>query len=75
MLHALSLDGICVSAGSACSSHAKKVSRALTGFGLSPAEIECTIRVSFGKENTQDDVDRLAEALQKNVEKLVKIHH
>lgn len=75
MLHALSQDGICVSAGSACSSHAKKVSRALAGFGLSPAEIECTIRVSFGKQNTQADVERLVESLQNNVARLVKIHH
>lgn len=74
MLHALSQDGICVSAGSACSSHAKKVSRALTAFGLSPAAIECTIRISFGRQNTLADVDRLAKSLQKNIDSLVKIH-
>ncbi|MBQ9807041.1 MAG: cysteine desulfurase [Clostridia bacterium] len=74
MLHALSRDGICVSAGSACSSHAKKVSRALTAFGLSPAAIECTLRISFGRQNTLADVDRLAESLQENIDRLVKIH-
>jgi len=75
MLHALSQDGICVSAGSACSSHSKKISRALTGFGLSPAAIECTVRVSFGRQNTLTDVDRLVESLKHNIDRLVKIHH
>ena len=75
MLHALSADGICISAGSACSSHSKKVSRALTAFGLSPEAIECSIRISFGEQNTPDDVDALIASLQKNIEKLVKIHH
>ena len=75
MLHALSQDGICISAGSACSSHAKKVSRALTGFGLSPAETECTVRISFGKQNCPEDVEHLIASLQKNIETLVKIHH
>jgi len=75
MLHALSADGICVSAGSACSSHSKKVSRALSAFGLSPEAIECSIRISFGEQNTMKDVDALVASLQKNIEKLVKIHH
>lgn len=75
MLHALSADGICISAGSACSSHSKKVSRALSAFGLSPEAIECSIRISFGEQNTPDDVDALVASLQKNIEKLVKIHH
>lgn len=76
MLHALSEDGICVSAGSACSSHSKnKQSRALTAFGLSPADIECSIRISFGDQNTEEDVDRLVASLAANIDRLVKIHH
>ena len=74
MLHALSTRGICVSQGSACSTHAKKVSSALLAFGLSEAEAECSLRISFGRENTREDVDVLAEALATELERLVKIH-
>jgi len=75
MLHALSEDGICVSAGSACSSHARnRQSRALTAFGLSPEAIECSIRISFGEQNTTEDVDRLVQSLAANIDRLVKIH-
>ena len=40
MLHELSKSGICVSAGSACSSHSKSKSPALLAFGLSENEIK-----------------------------------
>ena len=74
MLHALSSYGICVSQGSACSAHAKKVSSALLAFGLPDTQAECSLRVSFGYENTREDVDALAEALKTEIERLVKIH-
>jgi len=74
MLHALSADGIFVSNGSACSSHSHDLSSALTAFGLKPDEIECSIRVSFGVQNTREDVDALVASLKTSIEKLVKIH-
>ena len=74
MIHALSESGICVSGGSACSTHAKKLSRALIAFGASEDETECALRVSFSHYNTTEDVDALVEALAVNVERLVKIH-
>ena len=74
MVHALSQSGICVSGGSACSTHSKKLSRSLLAFGATEAETECTLRISFSHYNTTEDVDALAEALAKNIEKLVKIH-
>ena len=75
MLHFLDSKGIAVSAGSACSSHAKAPSGTLLAFGLSPAEADCTLRVSFSLENTEADVDALVSALFEGVEKLVRIHH
>ena len=74
MVHALSQSGICVSGGSACSTHSKKLSRALLAFGATEAETECALRISFSHYNTTEDVDALAEALAVNIEKLVKIH-
>ena len=74
MVHALSQSGICVSGGSACSTHSKKLSRALLAFGATEAETECALRISFSHYNTTEDVDALVDALAVNIEKLVKIH-
>ena len=74
MLHALSAEGIYISNGSACSSHSHKVSSALTAFGLPASEAECSIRISFGVQNTRADVDALADALERAINRLVRIH-
>lgn len=73
-VHALSARGIYVSAGSACSSHAKSVSDALLAFGIGADEAECSLRVSFSRENTREDVDALIEALSDAIGHLVRIH-
>lgn len=72
MLHFLSEKGIFVSAGSACSSHAHEPSGTLLAFGLSPADADRTLRVSFGSQNTVDDIDRLADALRDGIGRLVR---
>ncbi len=56
------LAGISVSAGSACSSGSMKPSRVLEAMGLPPAIASCAIRVSFGPNTSEADVERfLAE--------------
>lgn len=74
VVHALSTDGIFVSAGSACSSHKKGVSAATLAYGLTPEMAECSLRISFSHDNTKEDVDALAQALEKALEHLVHIH-
>lgn len=73
LLHALSARGIFISNGSACSSHAASPSAALTAFGLSPAEIASTIRVSFCAENTEEEVCAFATVLGEETGRLVHI--
>ena len=73
MLNFLSAQGICVSSGSACSSHSVKVSPSLVAFGLSAHEADCSLRVSFSAQNTEDEVDDFAAALAKGIEGLVRI--
>ncbi len=73
MLNYLSAQGICVSSGSACSSHSVKISPSLSAFGLSAHEADCSLRVSFSAWNTEDEVDALCEALGKGMENLVRI--
>ncbi len=73
MLGFLSAKGICVSAGSACSSKNRRLSGSLLAFGLSPADADCTVRVSLSARNTEKEIDALAAALAEGCEKLVKI--
>ena len=73
MLNFLSGKGICVSAGSACSSHSRNISSALVGFGLCPEEADTTIRVSVGKYNTEEDIEAFCSALTEGISTLVRI--
>ena len=73
MLHFLSAKGICVSSGSACSSHSKKTSSALLAFGLDPKKADCTIRISFSRYNEKEEVDELVKALAEGLSTLVRI--
>lgn len=56
--------GICASAGSACSTSNPMPSHVLTAIGLQPEYINGTLRVSFGKDNTKEDVDYLINKLK-----------
>ncbi len=73
MLHALSADGIFVSSGSACSSHAKHPSDSLIAFGLTAREADCSLRISMSAYNTKSDIDALCASLQKGLDTLVRI--
>ena len=56
------LAGIAVSAGSACASGSMKASRVLAAMGVPPQIGACFVRVSFGPQTGEQDVDRfLAE--------------
>ena len=57
LLHTLEDRNIYVSAGSACSSHKRKPSATLSAMGMSNAQIENTVRISFSEENTFEEVD------------------
>ncbi len=59
----LDIDGICVSNGSACTSGAVEPSHVLAGIGLENNLAKSSIRVSFGKNNTEEDVHYFVEKL------------
>ena len=63
LLHTLEDRNIFVSAGSACSSHKRKPSATLSAMGMSNAQIENTVRISFSEENTFEEVDYCLEVL------------
>ena len=73
MLNYLSRAGICISAGSACSSHAKnKTSSALLAYGLSVEAADSTVRVSLSPSNTEAELTRAAETIAEGVRTLVR---
>ena len=73
MLNFLSAKGICVSAGSACSSHSSnRISSSLVGFGLTNDEADSTIRVSLGAYNTEEDIKTFGEILKEGIDMLIR---
>ncbi len=73
MLNFLSGRGICVSAGSACSTHGKGVSRPLHAFGLTDADADCSLRLSLSYTNTPDEADAVADAVSEGIATLARI--
>ena len=65
LLHRLDLMGISISTGSACDSVNTEISHVIKAIGVLPAYTEGTIRVSFGKENTEEDSVAVAKAILK----------
>ena len=59
----LDIEGICVSNGSACTSGAVEPSHVLNGIGMDEGLAKSSIRVSFGKQNTEEDVHYFVEKL------------
>ncbi len=57
VLHHLEESNIFVGLGSACSARSKDPSEILLGLGLSAQEARCSLRISFGPENSLEEVD------------------
>lgn len=65
--------GVCVSAGSACSSHSSVPSHALKAIGLSDEEARATIRISFSDYNTVQETHEAAKIVAECVSLLQNI--
>jgi cysteine desulfurase len=70
LLIGLDLQGVAVSTGSACSSGTLEPSPVVLALGCNEELARGSIRFSFGKDNTADDVDYVLEILPGIVEKL-----
>ncbi len=66
----LSMKGIAVSSGSACSSDDLQASYVMLEMGVPVEFAHGTIRFSFGKYNTKEEVDYTLDAVVETVEKL-----
>lgn len=63
LMHLLDLKGICVSTSSACNSGNGKPSHVLLALGLTEKQAKSTIRISYGRYNTMDDVNAIVPAI------------
>ena len=70
ILFSLDLAGIAVSSGSACSSGSLEPSHVLLALGLPEGLAHGSIRFSFGKHNTIEEVDYAVDVLKQAVERL-----
>lgn len=70
ILFSLDLAGICVSSGSACSSGSLEPSHVLLSLGLPEELAHGSIRFSFGKHNTIEEVDYAVDTIKMAVSRL-----
>jgi cysteine desulfurase len=61
--------GIVISIGSACMTSSDKASHVLSAIGAPPVVKRGVIRISFGDENTNGDVDKLVDGLINGIKK------
>lgn len=72
LLFSLDLKGFCASLGSACASGSVTPSHVLLEMGMSELEAKSSIRFSFGRFNTMEEIDALIEELKNSCARLRK---
>ncbi len=70
LLYRADLAGLMMAAGSACSSASVKPSHVLTAMGLSEKQAKESVRISFGAQNTLEEIDKAVEIFTKIVKEL-----
>src|SRR5699024_4637798 len=70
LLLSLDMAGIAASSGSACTSGSLDPSHVLLAIGLPHEIAHGSLRLTIGRDNTQDEIDRVLEELPKIVSRL-----
>ena len=68
----LDIEGVAVSAGSACSSGTMKVSHVMEALGVSAEKARGALRLSFGPKTTKDEIIQFAEAMERVMARMCK---
>jgi cysteine desulfurase len=66
----MDLEGIAVTSGSACTSGSLEPSHVIRAMGRDEKTAKATLRFSFGKGNTMEDVDYVAEKLESVIRRM-----
>ncbi|MGB9840677.1 cysteine desulfurase family protein, partial [Thermovenabulum sp.] len=66
----LDLKGICASSGSACTSGSLEPSHVLLAIGLPHEIAHGSLRLTLGRDNTEEEIDYVIEVIKEIVEKL-----
>lgn len=69
----LDMEGIAASTGSACSSASLEPSHVLTSMGISPEIAHASLRLTLGKDTTEQDINYVIKKLPPIIERLRKI--
>ena len=73
LLIGLDFEGIAVSSGSACSSGSTEPSHVLLAMGIEPAVCQSALRISLGRETTEEDIRYTIDVLPGIVQRLREI--
>lgn len=73
LLIMLDMKGICISAGSACATGSGKPSHVLTAIGLPPNMANGSIRLTLGRNTTEEELDITFAALKEAIEALREV--
>ena len=71
-LYNMDLNGVAVAAGSACASASVKPSHVLLAMGLDEVQARESVRFSFGKDNTDEEVEIAVRLIKETVERIRK---
>jgi len=69
LLHRLDLLGICISTGAACDSKETKISHVIDAIKVPEEYAEGTVRISLGKYNSEQEIDKIADSIIEIVRK------
>ena len=73
-LYSMDLKGVALAAGSACASASVKPSHVLTAMGLTAEQAKECVRLSFGKDNTEEEIRQGARLTLETVGRLQNLH-
>ena len=64
------LEGVALSAGSACSTDKREASHVLRAMGLPEDRLFSSLRLGFGRSNTAEQIERAAAEISRVVQQL-----
>ena len=74
LLVMLEMEGLLLSSGSACTSNIPKPSHVLEAIGQEKEYFTSTLRITFGEQNTIEDIDYLLDKLKECITKIKKVN-